>query len=135
MKRAQRLQAAQKFLKKYEGKRIVYGYKKRFGVSALCAAIELKMLGHKIADELIEHYRKEEARRAELRRRKKEITQQDFCECDDYFAFIAGYTFGGAPYGITWEEWEKLETPPNEKTIEEKMDHDKNPYESDELPF
>ena len=24
--------------------------------------------------------------------------------CDDRFAFIAGYTSGGAPYGTTWEE-------------------------------
>ena len=24
--------------------------------------------------------------------------------CDDQFAFIAGYTSGGAPYGTTWEE-------------------------------
>lgn len=25
-------------------------------------------------------------------------------DCDDRFAFIAGYTSGGAPYGTTWEE-------------------------------
>lgn len=24
--------------------------------------------------------------------------------CDDWFAFIAGYTSGGAPFGTTWEE-------------------------------
>ena len=24
--------------------------------------------------------------------------------CDDRFAFIAGYTDGGAPYGVMWEE-------------------------------
>ena len=33
---------------------------------------------------------------------------------DDRFFFIAGYTSGGAPYGVTWEEmglkpWEDLE--------------------------
>ena len=33
---------------------------------------------------------------------------------DDRFSFIAGYTSGGAPYGVTWEEmglkpWEDLE--------------------------
>ena len=38
---------------------------------------------------------------------KKEILQ------DDRFFFIAGYTSGGAPYGVTWEEmglkpWEDL---------------------------
>lgn len=25
-------------------------------------------------------------------------------DSDDTFAYIAGYTEGGAPYGITWEE-------------------------------
>ena len=39
---------------------------------------------------------------------KEEILQ------DDRFFFIAGYTSGGAPYGITWEEmglkpWDDLE--------------------------
>ena len=28
---------------------------------------------------------------------------------DETFAFIAGYTEGGAPYGITWDKWRKLE--------------------------
>ena len=33
---------------------------------------------------------------------------------DDEFFFIAGYTSGGAPYGVTWEEmgldpWESLD--------------------------
>ena len=27
---------------------------------------------------------------------------------DETFAFIAGYTAGGFPYGITWEEAEEL---------------------------
>ena len=28
---------------------------------------------------------------------------------DGNFFFIAGYTFGGAPYGITWEEERRME--------------------------
>jgi hypothetical protein len=45
-------------------------------------------------------------------------------ESDDQFACIAGYTSGGAPYGITWEEQEEFErraavkksaTPPEQK--------------------
>jgi len=31
-------------------------------------------------------------------------------ESDDTFAYIAGYTSGGAPYGITWEEKKILDT-------------------------
>jgi hypothetical protein len=30
---------------------------------------------------------------------------------DENFAFIAGYTNGDAPYGITWEEWKDLDLP------------------------
>ena len=45
-------------------------------------------------------------------------------ESDEHFAYIAGYTSGGAPYGITWEEQEEIErraaaknyaTPPEQK--------------------
>jgi hypothetical protein len=45
-------------------------------------------------------------------------------ESDDHFAYIAGYTSGGAPYGITWEEQEEIDlraaakksvTPPEQK--------------------
>jgi hypothetical protein len=37
---------------------------------------------------------------------KMDIVSYDY---DDYFAFIAGYTSGGFPYGITWEEAEEIE--------------------------
>jgi len=30
-------------------------------------------------------------------------------ESDHYFAFIMGYTSGGAAYGITHEEWKKIQ--------------------------
>lgn len=45
-------------------------------------------------------------------------------ESDDHFAYITGYTSGGAPYGISWEEQEEIErrvvdtnsaTPPEQK--------------------
>ena len=50
-------------------------------------------------------------------KRKKEIrdnlAKEEILQ-DDRFFFIAGYTSGGAPYGVTWEEmglkpWEDLE--------------------------
>ena len=40
---------------------------------------------------------------------KHEIFEDKLFESDDTFAFIAGYTSGGAPYGITWEEMEEIE--------------------------
>jgi len=44
------------------------------------------------------------------KRNKKGTNQKDknlmdcYIDSDDTFAFIAGYTSGGAPYGTTWEE-------------------------------
>ena len=37
-------------------------------------------------------------------RRQMEMDKLYGESCDDRFAFIAGYTSGGAPYGTTWEE-------------------------------
>ena len=39
--------------------------------------------------------------------KRKKINQdvdEPAFESDEYFAYIAGYTDGGFPYGITWEE-------------------------------
>ena len=41
---------------------------------------------------------------------------------DEHFAYIAGYTNWGFPYGLTWEELEMLESedlPESESDIEE----------------
>lgn len=36
----------------------------------------------------------------------KEVHAIEHIEQDEYFYFIAGYTDGGVPYGLTWEEYE-----------------------------
>lgn len=43
---------------------------------------------------------------AKKKKTKKKKHQNEFTglEQDEYFYFIAGYTPGGAPYGITWEQ-------------------------------
>ena len=39
------------------------------------------------------------------KKQKKQYTYEEpYPEQDEYFYYIAGYTSGGAPYGITWEE-------------------------------
>jgi len=40
---------------------------------------------------------------------KKEIVKHVELDSDETFAFIAGYTSGGAPYGLTHEEMAELE--------------------------
>ena len=56
-------------------------------------------------------------KRAARKRKKAKLAAQQqpsLPEQDDRFFYIAGYTSGGAPYGVTWEEmglepWEELE--------------------------
>ena len=56
-------------------------------------------------------------KRAARKRKKARLAaqeQQSLPEQDGRFFYIAGYTSGGAPYGVTWEEmglepWEELE--------------------------
>jgi len=48
------------------------------------------------------------------KRKQAELHQESFLEQDDHFFFIAGYTSGGAPYGVTWEDmglepWQDIE--------------------------
>ncbi len=46
-----------------------------------------------------------------LRRQRKKAAleaERPWVESDYWFACIAGYTLGGTPYGITWEEWEEM---------------------------
>ncbi len=43
--------------------------------------------------------------RRKKKNKKAENTYSDlYSDMDGTFAFIAGYTPGGAPYGVTWEE-------------------------------
>ena len=109
--RARRLKSAKRWLARYRGKNLVRGYKKRFGVDDVCAVLELRMLGVDIPDARLEQARQDEQGRAtgNARRKQKHARRADFGESDKMFAFIAGYTEGGAPYGITWEEIEALD--------------------------
>ena len=51
-------------------------------------------------------------------------------EYDENFAMIIGFTSGGAPYGLTWEEFEKIEAKDGMKEGEDILIED-----DEELPF
>src|ERR1044071_537109 len=103
--RASRLKMAKAWLRAYQGKNIVRGYRKHFGVDLLCAIKELQMLGVKIEPSYIEVVK---ATIAAEQKRKMENRREELAKlyehCDSQFAYIAGYTAGGVPYGVTWEE-------------------------------
>ena len=108
MKRSARLASARdsEWVEKFEGKHIVRGYRKRFGVDVLCAIAELKMLGVPIDKEYERQVRITVEKEAEAKRRKNQERSEfdEFPDSVDHFAFIAGYTAGGAPSGSTREE-------------------------------
>jgi len=97
-----RLHAAKTWLRSYPGKNIAQGYRKHFGVDSLCAIRELRLLG--VAIDPAYERAVLAASRAQNKKCKREenflISEETFYG----FAFIAGYTDGGAPYGITIEE-------------------------------
>jgi hypothetical protein len=128
LKREGRLQAAKHWLPNYEGKSIIKGYSKHFGVNKICAALELRILGYDISEDYLEKLKADELLRQkqkEKRKREKELNLQDdmYQYSDDTFYFIAGYTSNGVPYGLTWDELEH-----ESEDLYEQRD-------SEELPF
>lgn len=108
MNQASRLQSAKSWLPTYEGKSILRGYRKHFGVDLLCAMRELEMLGVVLDPEYIKAVKKGVEAKLLARKRKKIEKQNMFepvygVDYDDYFSYIVGYTEGGAAYGVSWE--------------------------------
>jgi hypothetical protein len=115
LKREQRLESAKSWLPTYQGKNVFRGYRKRYGVDWPTALRELEMLGVEFDPAYREQVLRTVQEQAEARKRKRlekaaELEGVSGIEQDDHFAFIVGYTPGGAPYGITWEEWETMDS-------------------------
>ena len=108
MKRAQRLQAGKTWIKTYKGKNILHGYRNHFGVDILCALKELPMIGVSLKPDYVDQVVRSRDRLLETRGAKKQerISREPNLpfESDINVYFIAGYTSGGFPYGITWKE-------------------------------
>ncbi len=107
------------------------GYSRWYGVDRLTAVLELQKLGVPNLQEREQQCRKEAEHRAQANARRKAQREQEneeplFYE-DDTFAYIAGHTSGGAPFGVTHEEWNQTET--GAKTPQPRQIYD------DELPF
>ncbi len=118
MNRAARLESAKHWLPTYEGRDVVKGYRKWYGVSTVCAIVELRQLGVKSDEQrLIQAKRTEESTARQRAKKKQERTEKLAAEeirageSDENFAYIAGYTNWGFPYGVTWEELEAEDDP------------------------
>lgn len=105
LKRSQRLLLAKQWLANNNGKNKVRGYAKHFGVDLLCAIKELRLLDVEVSLD----YENAVKNSCLAISKKKNIKNEQPIETDhdDVFGYIAGYTSGGAPYGLTWEEMEQ----------------------------
>ncbi|WP_125141574.1 hypothetical protein [Clostridium transplantifaecale] len=107
-RREARLKKARAWVPTYAGSHLVRAYRKKFGVDPACALRDLGEIGAIPPEKLAVMQRSEQLRQEAARRKREERKQQAvydrYPDSDDTFFFIAGYTPGGAPYGVTWEE-------------------------------
>ena len=121
MKFAERKPKAEKWVAAYDGtlygEDIIKAYRKKFAVDRMKAVEELQLLGVSLTKEQIDREKAavkayqdiQKAKKAKRKRLREQRKMQksdiaDYLEQDDRFYYIAGYTSGGAPYGVTWEE-------------------------------
>lgn len=116
MSREGRLRNARsiQWVENYTGSDLVRGYRNWYGVDALTAVIELCMLGVSVSEEREAQVRRaieQKAAQTEARKERRQLEEEaSFREDrDENFAYIAGYTSGGASFGVTCEEWDSFE--------------------------
>lgn len=104
--RRARLKVAREWLPSFKGKNLVKAYAKKFGVDLGCALNDLQLLRVPLDPAYVERLCRRLQHRIDRRRPKavSDIPEGYGVDWDDNFAFIAGFTSGGAPYGTTWEE-------------------------------
>lgn len=124
------------------GRKVLHQYARANKIDALCALKDLQRLGVRIDPQYAEEIRA--TRRGG--KQKKTVTSdlpegygQDW---DDHYAYIAGFTSGGAPFGTTWEELdaEALREPSTEPQSDNQVDsRDPAPSvdceDDDDIPF
>ena len=141
MDRYGRLKSAGPWLATQRGRpaaRIAKSYRKLYGVDWICAIAELTILGTAFDPKWREQLARtlEASRQAKARaasEREAARARRAFPACDENFAYIAGYTEGGAAYGVTWEEWEALE---KNALVEPRLTGEtRKPSDNEQLPF
>ena len=106
--RSRRLLKGKTWIEKYDGKNVVRGYAKHFHVDLLRAIKELRILGiavNETYEQAVQQTLSLKGSQKKLREEQKSIAETNHIgDSDDDFAFIIGYTSGGAPYGVRWED-------------------------------
>jgi hypothetical protein len=91
---------------KFSGKNVVRSYAKWFGVDLLCAVKELSLLGVSVDAAYVAQLKTTfGSRRGGPKKTVSEPRSVGYgVDWDENFAYIAGGTEAGFPYGVTWEE-------------------------------
>ena len=107
----QRIRRARQWLTTYEGspKKITKHYRERFHLDTMTAIRDLQEIGVEFTQEYLDAVKHSEEERIRQKHAKEAAKRQselaeEYSDCDGRFAYIAGYTDGGAPFGLTWEE-------------------------------
>jgi len=110
MTRAGRLQSGRQWLENFSGKRVVPSYARWFAVDLLCAAKELQLLGVRLSPDYLEALRRTASAPATHHGSTRPEAESAGMEpmSNPEFAYIAGFTEGGAPFGVRWEEIDDL---------------------------
>jgi len=113
LNRTKRLKLAPQWISVYTGKNPVRGYGRHFSGDLICAITEMRILGYPVPEEYELAVKRSIADRNLQRKKKREAkaaaTNHPNDVSDGEFTFIAGYTSGGAPYGIRREETDCLD--------------------------
>jgi hypothetical protein len=138
MNRAARLQSAKHWLPTYKGRDIVKGYRNWYGVNTVCAIIELRQIGISVDEQRLIQAKRTEQETARQRARKKQARAKKhaaqealFVDSDENFAYIAGYTNWGFPYGVTWKQLE-AENAQREGVVPDRVLFD---FDEGDIPF
>ncbi len=111
MSRPARLQAARHWLVSFGGKNVTRGYARWFGVDLVAAVKELQLLGVELDPCCLAAIPTPPQRRRgkHIEPVADKVHEGYGDEWDENFAFIAGFTSGGAPFGVTWDEASETE--------------------------
>jgi hypothetical protein len=115
--RLRRLEKAPAWIAERNGKpnNMLRRYKRYFGVDWECAIAELNSLGLVFDPDYLVELRVSVGQDLKTQKVHTPITRIEFDNhrgieptSNEQLAFIAGYTSGVFPYGVTWEEMEQL---------------------------
>jgi hypothetical protein len=116
------------WLTKFSGKNVVRSYANWFGVDLLCAVKELSLLGVTVDPTYVAQLKTTFSSRRSHRPKQPVAGPLSIgygVDWDENFAYIAGHTEAGFPYGVTWEELVEAEPTVKSKTRASKTVEDK----------